>query len=183
MTEADKEKIVKEAVPIHQFFWKEKYTVLFVFIFFGTIVGCVAIGLYFGSQQQQRIDDKTLSNVVKQYEDRLGTQSAQHAAELVRYDSKFDKLASKVGSIEDKLDKTTAKRDRAAARAQASIDQAAKQAALASAKTDELTKKVQQSQNVIAAKVDEATSAVKATTEPPPPQSPTDTHWWQKKGH
>lgn len=171
--------------PIRQMYWKSKYTALIILVGVGTIIGCTAIGLYFGSQRQMALDKDLLDATTKKYEDRLGTQSAQHAQDLLRYDQKFDTLARAVLEQKNALTASTKERRAETKKTQALVQQATNQAATAVRKADDLGVKYQQAQKVIEVKIDSVASAVKANPEPasqPAPAKPkadtTGKHWW-----
>lgn len=174
--------------PIRQFYWKSKYTALFVIIGFGTVIGCTAIGLYFGSQRQAALDKELLDSTVKHYEDRLGTQSSQYANALLKYDSRFADLATAILEQKNALAAATKQRQAESKKTQALVQQATEQAKQASEKADDLGVKYQQSQRTIETKIDKVASTVGANdaSQPvvakPPKASPTDSHWWNK-GH
>lgn len=124
------------------------------------VVLCVGVtGIYMGSTIAKSAWEKDRLN----YEQRLGTQSAEYAKNLQTFQDDLEPVTrglkqtqTDLHTLTEKFDKASVKRDRANSEAiQAAQD--------ASQKADALSVQLSRQQQVIVAKTDEAVSAAKAT--------------------
>lgn len=132
--------------------------VLFLVLSFGAV--CVGVtGIYAGSTLAEgRWEKEKL-----QYEQRLGTQSAEYAKNLQTFQDDLEPLVRGLSqtqqdlhTLSEKFDKASVRRDRANAEAV----RAAKEAA---GKADALSTQLARQQQTLVPKIEEAASAAKAT--------------------
>lgn len=121
---------------------------------------CVGVtGIYAGST----LTEGRWENQKLQYEQRLGTQSAEYAKNLQTFQDDLEPIVrglaqtqQDVHKLSEKFDKATAKRDRANA-------EAVRAAKSAADKADALSVQIARQQQTLVPKIEEAASAAKAT--------------------
>lgn len=132
--------------------------VLLLVLTFGAV--CVGVtGIYAGST----LAESRWENEKLQYEQRLGTQSAEYAKNLQTFQDDLEPLVLGLRQTQQDLHKLSEKFDKASVKRDKANSETMQAAKLAADKADALSAQLSRQQQTLLPKIDEAASAAKAT--------------------